>query len=88
MSSVKVCTQRMNAIFMSNGFVCLPKCLVWDYDSRGKHDFIGEFYTTFKEMQKTTEGEKVGRVREREFLCYIYIRHAVTLCLKHSCTAL
>ncbi|XP_044902313.1 copine-7 isoform X4 [Felis catus] len=28
------------------------KCLVWDHDSRGKHDFIGEFSTTFEEMQK------------------------------------
>ncbi|XP_059521534.1 copine-7 [Myotis daubentonii] len=27
------------------------KCLVWDHDSRGKHDFIGEFATTFAEMQ-------------------------------------
>ncbi|XP_045149807.1 copine-7 isoform X2 [Echinops telfairi] len=28
------------------------KCMVWDHDSRGKHDFIGEFATTFQEMQK------------------------------------
>uniref|UniRef100_A0A8C7KFA7 Copine 7 n=1 Tax=Oncorhynchus kisutch TaxID=8019 RepID=A0A8C7KFA7_ONCKI len=35
------------------------KCLVWDYDSRGKHDFIGEFYATFREMQKIGGGSKV-----------------------------
>uniref|UniRef100_A0A9J8BZB5 Copine VII n=1 Tax=Cyprinus carpio carpio TaxID=630221 RepID=A0A9J8BZB5_CYPCA len=39
------------------------KCLVWDYDSRGKHDFIGEFYTNFKEMQKISLGNKVSSVR-------------------------
>uniref|UniRef100_A0AAR2L5E8 C2 domain-containing protein n=1 Tax=Pygocentrus nattereri TaxID=42514 RepID=A0AAR2L5E8_PYGNA len=36
------------------------RCLVWDYDSRGKHDFIGEFYATFKEMQKVSGGNKVS----------------------------
>ncbi|XP_057609879.1 copine-7 isoform X2 [Chionomys nivalis] len=34
------------------------KCLVWDYDSRGKHDFIGDFTTTFAEMQKAFEEEQ------------------------------
>lgn len=28
--------------------------LVYDYDSSGKHDFIGEFTSTFKEMQEGT----------------------------------
>uniref|UniRef100_A0A3B1KFM1 Copine 4 n=1 Tax=Astyanax mexicanus TaxID=7994 RepID=A0A3B1KFM1_ASTMX len=27
------------------------KCTVFDWDSNGKHDFIGEFQTTFKEMK-------------------------------------
>ncbi|KAF6287835.1 copine 7 [Rhinolophus ferrumequinum] len=29
-----------------------PRCLVWDHNSCGKHDFIGEFTTTFIEMKK------------------------------------
>ncbi|XP_004600855.1 copine-7 isoform X1 [Sorex araneus] len=32
------------------------KFLVWDYDSRGKHDFIGEFTTTFEEMHQAFQG--------------------------------
>uniref|UniRef100_A0A672SHX7 Copine-4 n=1 Tax=Sinocyclocheilus grahami TaxID=75366 RepID=A0A672SHX7_SINGR len=27
------------------------KCTVWDWDSNGKHDFIGEFQTNFKEIK-------------------------------------
>ncbi|XP_043937782.1 copine-7 [Protopterus annectens] len=33
--------------------------LIWDYDARGKHDFIGEFTATFEEMQKAMGGNKV-----------------------------
>lgn len=43
--------------------LCVPQCLVWDYDSRGKHDFIGEFYATFREMQKISSGNKVSERR-------------------------
>lgn len=43
--------------------VCAPQCLVWDHDSRGKHDFIGEFYASFREMQKISSGNKVSEWR-------------------------
>uniref|UniRef100_A0A8C3S6F4 C2 domain-containing protein n=1 Tax=Chelydra serpentina TaxID=8475 RepID=A0A8C3S6F4_CHESE len=36
------------------------KCIVWDWDSNGKHDFIGEFSSTFKEMRGAMEGRQVG----------------------------
>uniref|UniRef100_A0AAX7V4N4 C2 domain-containing protein n=1 Tax=Astatotilapia calliptera TaxID=8154 RepID=A0AAX7V4N4_ASTCA len=35
------------------------KCTVWDWDSNGKHDFIGEFHTTFKEMRVEQEGKQI-----------------------------
>lgn len=41
-------------------YVCLFQCTVWDWDSNGKHDFIGEFQTTFKEMRAEQEGKQVS----------------------------
>uniref|UniRef100_A0A8C4HUA4 Copine IVb n=1 Tax=Dicentrarchus labrax TaxID=13489 RepID=A0A8C4HUA4_DICLA len=35
------------------------KCTVWDWDSNGKHDFIGEFQTTFKEVRAEQEGKQI-----------------------------
>ncbi|GCB79612.1 hypothetical protein scyTo_0017921 [Scyliorhinus torazame] len=35
------------------------KCLIWDYDTRGKHDYIGEFYTTFEQMRKAMGENKI-----------------------------
>ncbi|XP_051526652.1 copine-4 [Myxocyprinus asiaticus] len=35
------------------------RCTVWDWDSNGKHDFIGEFQTTFKEMKSAMDGKQI-----------------------------
>uniref|UniRef100_A0A8L0DUG5 C2 domain-containing protein n=1 Tax=Oncorhynchus mykiss TaxID=8022 RepID=A0A8L0DUG5_ONCMY len=36
------------------------KCTVYDWDSNGKHDFIGEFQTTYKEIRTDLEGRQVA----------------------------
>ncbi|XP_012689933.1 copine-4 [Clupea harengus] len=35
------------------------KCTVFDWDSNGKHDFIGEFQTTFREMKGEMDGRQM-----------------------------
>ncbi|XP_077576243.1 copine-4 [Stigmatopora nigra] len=35
------------------------QCTVWDWDSNGKHDYIGEFEATFQEMRGAIEGRQV-----------------------------
>lgn len=43
-----------------NAVLFVFQCIVWDWDSNGKHDFIGEFSSTFKEMLAAMEGRQVG----------------------------
>ncbi|XP_032413726.1 copine-4 [Xiphophorus hellerii] len=35
------------------------QCNVWDWDSNGKHDYIGEFEASFKEMRGAIDGRQV-----------------------------
>ncbi|KAL8177188.1 UNVERIFIED_CONTAM: Copine-6 [Gekko kuhli] len=35
------------------------RCVIYDHDSSGKHDYIGEFSTTFQEMLQASTGEEV-----------------------------
>ncbi|XP_051922479.1 copine-4 [Hippocampus zosterae] len=35
------------------------QCTVWDWDSNGKHDYIGEFEATFQEMRGAIDGRQV-----------------------------
>ncbi|KAM4736434.1 copine-4 isoform 3-T3 [Anableps anableps] len=35
------------------------QCTVWDWDSNGKHDYIGEFEASFKEMRGAIDGRQV-----------------------------
>lgn len=46
--------------------VCVLQCIVWDWDSNGKHDFIGEFQTTFKELRTEQESKQVRMNRKMD----------------------
>ncbi|XP_032092517.1 copine-6, partial [Thamnophis elegans] len=35
------------------------RCVVYDHDSSGKHDYIGEFSTSFQEMLQASSGQEV-----------------------------
>ncbi|XP_078789799.1 copine-4 isoform X4 [Oryzias latipes] len=35
------------------------QCTVWDWDSNGKHDYIGDFEASFKEMKGAIDGRQV-----------------------------
>lgn len=45
--------------------LCVFQCTVWDWDSNGKHDFIGEFQTTFKEVRAEQEGKQVSKQAQK-----------------------
>ncbi|KAG2465087.1 CPNE4 protein, partial [Polypterus senegalus] len=45
------------------------EAIVWDWDSNGKHDFIGEFHSTFKEMRGAMDGRQIHKMHS--FLDYI-----------------
>ncbi|XP_071252405.1 copine-4 isoform X3 [Salvelinus alpinus] len=45
------------------------KCTVWDWDSNGKHDYIGEYQATFKEMRGAMDGRQI--IKMHSFLDYI-----------------
>ncbi|XP_013888572.1 copine-4 [Austrofundulus limnaeus] len=45
------------------------QCTVWDWDSNGKHDYIGEFEASFKEMRGAIDGRQI--IKMHSFLDYI-----------------
>ncbi|XP_035529110.1 copine-4-like [Morone saxatilis] len=47
------------ADFLGSVECTLGQCTVWDWDSNGKHDYIGEFEATFKEMRGAIDGRQV-----------------------------
>lgn len=56
-------------ILGENNHLFVLQCIVWDWDSNGKHDFIGEFTSTFKEMRGAMEGKQVGGYPRHSLEC-------------------
>uniref|UniRef100_A0AAQ5XJ55 C2 domain-containing protein n=1 Tax=Amphiprion ocellaris TaxID=80972 RepID=A0AAQ5XJ55_AMPOC len=59
------------------------KCTVWDWDSNGKHDFIGEFQTTFKEMRAEQEGKQWECINPKYQIKKKNYRNSGTVILNH-----
>uniref|UniRef100_A0A3B3Y2Y9 C2 domain-containing protein n=1 Tax=Poecilia mexicana TaxID=48701 RepID=A0A3B3Y2Y9_9TELE len=60
------------------------KCTVWDWDSNGKHDFIGEFQTTYKEMMRAEqEGKQWECINPKYQMKKKNYRNSGTVILNH-----
>lgn len=53
---------------------------MWDWDSNGKHDYIGEFEATFKEMKGAIDGRQVCVWLLERFLGFSQVLFVCQLC--------
>uniref|UniRef100_A0A8D3CMP2 Copine IVb n=1 Tax=Scophthalmus maximus TaxID=52904 RepID=A0A8D3CMP2_SCOMX len=60
------------------------KCTVWDWDSNGKHDFIGEFQTTYKEVRAEQEGKQWECINPKYQMKKKNYRNSGVVTLNHS----
>uniref|UniRef100_A0A8C4HFA0 C2 domain-containing protein n=1 Tax=Dicentrarchus labrax TaxID=13489 RepID=A0A8C4HFA0_DICLA len=60
------------------------QCTVWDWDSNGKHDYIGEFEATFKEMRGAIDGRQVGSLCVSSLRFNHFNHTVISLFLMHS----
>lgn len=74
MAVLHLCSNWMNMCSCACATLCLFQCTVWDWDSNGKHDFIGEFQTTFKEVRAEQEGKQV-RTGTHKWLKSVRVAH-------------
>lgn len=53
---------------------------MWDWDSNGKHDYIGEFEATFKEMKGAIDGRQVCVLFVCSFIHHMNIQFSCVRC--------